>query len=120
MTDYLIKLDDILTTFLQKNIRASLNDSQFRTGKFILYTHNYFSFNVNIFNFRKKKREILKLPIPFVYEYYEGENLLYFDYRLKSFSHGNIEIENLVNDIPIANPSKFYNKILTIEAIKDE
>lgn len=116
MNEYLLKLDQALKPFLQRNIKFTINNQQYKEGKFILYTHGYFSLNFNIRNHRKNKTETLKIPLPFNFEHYLSEGLIYFDYRIKTFAH-NIEIEQTIKDIKKVNLSRYYDKILTIESL---
>lgn len=118
MNDYLITIDQVLKNLLQKDIRFILNNQITKEGKFILYNHGYFLFNFNIKNYKKNKLEILKLPIPFNFEYYKEEGLIYFDYRIKSFSHSDNDIDKLIKGVKKPHISKYYDKILTIEEIK--
>ena len=118
MNDYLVKIDNVLKQLLQKNIKFLLNDQVVKDGKFILFTHGYFSLNFIIYNHKKDKLELIKLPVPFDFEYYEDEGLLYFDYRIKTFSHNDKEIEQFINNIKKPKVSKYYDKILTLETGK--
>lgn len=118
MNDYLLELDDVLKPFLQKNIRFTINNQPHKEGKFILYTHGYFSLNFNIKNYRKNKMEIIKIPLPFDYEAHESDNLLYFDYRIKTFSKDHKDIEDCIKAIRAPVLSRYYDKILIIEALK--
>lgn len=118
MNDYLMMIDNVLKNLLQKNIKLTVNSQIVKDGKFILFTHGYFSLNFNIFNSKKEKMELIKLPVPFDFEYYDDEGLLYFDYRIKSFTYNDKELELLINNIKKPHVSKYYDKILTIEARK--
>jgi hypothetical protein len=118
MNQYLLDIDDILKPYLQKNIRFIINNQPYKEGKFILYTHGYFSLNFNIRNYRKNKTETVKLPLPFSYEVHKSEDLLYFDYRLKTFIREHKDIENCIKDVKNQTLSKYYDKILTIETVK--
>lgn len=111
-------IDNVLKNLLQKNIKLVLNDQVMKDGKFILFAHGYFSLNFNIFNNKKDKLELIKLPIPFDFEYYEDEGLLYFDYRIRAFTHNDTELESLISNIKKSQVSKYYDKILTIETRK--
>lgn len=115
MNDYLLQLDDVLKHFLQRNIKFLINSQFYKEGKFIFYTHGYFSLNFNIKNYRKNKTEILKIPIPFDFEIHRNDNLLYFDYRVKTFSHNNTEIEKYIKTVENPILSRYFDKILTIE-----
>lgn len=119
MNDYLLKLDDHLKPFLQRNIKFLINSQPYKEGKFILYTYGYFSVHFHIKNYRKHKTEILKLPLPFNYEPYPDENLLYLDYRLHTFAH-DAEIIQLINKVKNPILSRFYDKIVTIETYKHD
>ena len=115
MNDYLTSIDNILKQLLQKDIRFVLNDQVNREGKLILFNHGYFTLNFHIKNYRKNKNELFKIPVPFDFEYHDEDGLLYFDYRIKTFSHGNTEIESMIKNIKKPHTSKYYDKILIIE-----
>jgi len=117
MNDYLTTIDEVFKGLLQKDIRFVLNNQTTREGKLILFNHGYFSINLNIKNYKKNKLEVLKLPIPFNFEVYQDEGLLYFDYRVKTFVHNNSEMLILINNIKKPHISKYYDKILIIEEV---
>jgi hypothetical protein len=117
MNDYILGINDVLNPFLQKTIRFTINNQIHKEGKFILYTHGYFSLNFNIKNYRKNKIEIIKLPLPFNYELHTEDELLYFDYRLRTFIKEHKDIENCIKNIKNKVLSRYYDKILTIEVL---
>jgi hypothetical protein len=120
MNDYQMSIDNILKQLLQKNIKFVLNDQVTREGKLILFNHGYFTLNFHIKNHRKNKNELFKLPIPFDFEYHDDDGLLYFDYRIKTFAHGNEEIETMVKGAKKTHLSKYYDKILIIEEMNEK
>jgi hypothetical protein len=65
----------------------------------------------------KKKREKVEIPIPFEVEVHEEDNLVYFDYRLKTLAKHAPEVENYLKVYSSKKTSnKFWNTILTIDA----
>ena len=118
MNEYLLKLDEALKPFLQKNIRFIINSQPYKEGKFILYTHGYFCLNIDIKNYRKNKTEILKIPLPFKFESHVEDELLYFDYRIKSFILEHKDLDAEIKSIKSSTLSRYYDKVLTIEVLK--
>lgn len=115
MNEYLQKIDEGLKPFFQKKIRLLINDQQYKEGRFILYTHGYFSLNLEVENAKKKKTEVIKIPLPFECEYYPDESLLYFDYRIQSFTKEYKILEALIRKMTAPSLSRYYDKIVTIE-----
>lgn len=118
MNDYLFDIDETLNPFLQKNIKFVLNDQVYKEGKFILYTHGHFSLNFDIKNNKKNKIETVKIPLPFSFESHNKDNLLFFDYRIKTFTREHKDIELYIKNIKKTTLSRYYDKILTIESVK--
>jgi hypothetical protein len=65
----------------------------------------------------KKTREKIEIPIPFDVEIHPEDNLVYFDYRIKTLSKHAPEIENnlMIYPTKVAG-NKFWDIILTINA----
>jgi hypothetical protein len=65
----------------------------------------------------KKEKEKIEIPIPFEIETYEDEDLVYFDYRIKTLAKHAPEIINhlVVYPLKVAG-NKFWDTILTINA----
>lgn len=99
---------------LQKNITLELKNKTYKQGKLIIFyqTNFYITF---ILNTAKKEKEKIDIPIPYGVEFYDDENLIYFDYRIKSLSKHAPEIETnlLVYPKKIKN-NKFWDTILLI------
>lgn len=99
---------------LQKNITLELKNKTYKQGKLIIFyqTNFYITF---ILNTAKKEKEKIDIPIPYDVEFYDDENLIYFDYRIKSLSKHAPEIETnlLVYPKKIKN-NKFWDTILLI------
>lgn len=109
--DYINNLDNQLKSFLQKTIKFNINNKTYKEGQLINYNFTYYGI---FFNIRGRKKEIVKVPIPFDFEYHDEDELLYFDYRIKTFSNNDIEVENYLENIKKQKVSKYYNKILEI------
>lgn len=104
MENHLQYIDDILKNHLQKEISLLINNKPVKTGKFILY--NFFDYHVELAIIYKNKVKKTLLPIPFRVEHYKQDNLLFFDYRIKS----------LYNKLAVKlSDCKYYNTILEIQ-----
>ena len=65
----------------------------------------------------KNKREKIEIPIPFGVEMHEDDDLVFFDYRLKTLAKQAPEVENYLRVYSSKkNSNKFWNSILTIDA----
>lgn len=101
---------------LQKNITLELKNKTYKEGKLIIFyqTNFYITF---ILNTVKKEKEKIDIPIPYGVEFYDDENLIYFDYRIKSLSKHAPEIEtNLLLYPKKIKNNKFWDTILLISA----
>ncbi len=99
---------------LQKNITLELKNKTYKQGKLIIFYQTNFYITL-ILNTAKKEKEKIDIPIPYGVEFYDDENLIYFDYRIKSLSKHAPEIETnlLVYPKKIKN-NKFWDTILLI------
>lgn len=101
---------------LQKNISLELNNKLFKQGKLIIFYQKNFYLTFVLDN-AKKKREKIEIPIPFEIELHEEDNLIYFDYRLKTLAKHSPEAENYLKVYSSKkNSTKFWNTILSIDA----
>ena len=111
-TSSVITLDQVpgepfLIKCLQKQLLFTLGDRIIKKGKLLLFRRVHYYIQISLAT-DKTTRENFEIPIPFRVENYDEENLLYFDYRLKS-----LNIQNLP-DIPLKVSSSYFNKILEI------
>jgi hypothetical protein len=104
MEKHLKYIDTTLKNHLQKEVSLFLNDKVYKTGKFILYSFQDYHIEFDVI-FNNKIKKIL-LPVPFNIEHYIEDNLIYFDYRIKS-----LYTELAFNE----KQNRFYNKILEIQ-----
>jgi hypothetical protein len=67
----------------------------------------------------RDNKENFEIPIPFKIEYYPEENIMYFDYRIRSLAGNNKEIEDRLSNVKLrgVQPTQYYNKILEISAL---
>jgi hypothetical protein len=98
----------ILISFLQKNVTFSIKGKVIKKGKLLLFrkTHYFIQFSLET---SKKYRENIELPFPFGLEYYPQDQLLYFDYRIKSLT---------TDEFPVITDkanSTFLNNIVEIQ-----
>jgi hypothetical protein len=115
MNDYIYNIDSQIDTLLQRELVFRLNDQTFKRGRLIIYSHGYFTLLFTIKNHKKMKNEVLKVPIPFLSTI--EDTTITFDYRIKTLFTGNAELESMLKEVKKPNLSKFYDKLLTIEAI---
>lgn len=111
-------IEEACMFLLQKNLLLELNNKTYKQGKLILFYQKNFYLTF-IMDTAKKKKEKVEIPIPFGVEIHEDDNLVYFDYRLKTLAKHAPEIEaNLKIYSSKKNSNKFWNGILTIDASK--
>ena len=113
-------IEPILQKHFQKNISLSIDSVEFKAGKFLLYRFAVYANNYYIeFHIQGgKKIDMVKVPYPFFIEEHMDENLLLFDYRLKTFCKGNQALITTLQKFsnPSEEPaSRFYDKILEIQ-----
>ena len=110
-----ISLDQVpgeafLVSCLQKNLTFVVNNKIVKKGRLLLFRRFHYFIQISLLN-EKSIRENFDLPIPFKVEDYLDEELLYFDYRLKS-----LEVESLPI-IPEKVHSVYFDKILEIQVV---
>jgi len=106
---------------LQKEIVIELKNKTHKQGKVVLFYQKNFYITL-VMNTPKKDKEKVELPIPYGVEFYEDEDLIYFDYRIKTLSKHAPDIEtNLLVYPKKISGNKFWDSILLISANgKDE
>lgn len=115
MTIYGSKLEQACKFLLQKEISLELGKKFYKKGKLILFHQKNF-YLIFLMNTAKKNKEKIELPIPFNVEIHEEDNLIYFDYRIKTLSKYCPDIEpNLILYPPKVAGNKFWDIILTID-----
>jgi hypothetical protein len=114
MQDYNKNIDEILKTILLNNILLKIEGNKYKEGNFISFNYNFFSLNLLLKNKTKNKTDILKLPLPF--DMYKKDDLIYFDYKIKTFIKNN-NLEELITKIKKPCVSRFYDRILTIQTL---
>jgi hypothetical protein len=120
MINQSFNLEEILKTHLQKDISITINGTEIKNGKFILFQNNilannfYFELTIE----RVKKIDVVKIPFPFKVEHYPDEGLLYLDYRFASLTDDKkqlMKIDSLKEKYTEAKLSKFLNTIVEVE-----
>ena len=111
------ELEKVLMSLLQKDLKLTINNKQFRKGKFLLFKQNNYCLEFTI----KKGDDIkrFEIPIPFNIEKWEDDGLIYFDYRLKTLSARDSELLEMLKSIPVVGGNRFYDNILEIESINE-
>ena len=109
-------LEEVCKFLLQKNISLEFNNKIFKQGRLILFSQKNFYLTF-LLNNSKKKDDKIEIPIPYDIESHMDENLIYFDYRIKTLAKFAPEVENYLK-IYNSNSSKnkFWDTILTINS----
>jgi hypothetical protein len=116
MTIYGTKLEQTCKFLLQKNITLELNKKIHKQGKLILFYQKNFYLTF-IMDTVKKAKEKIEIPIPYSTEIHEEDDLVYFDYRIKTLAKHAPEIENYLIAYPLkVAGNKFWDTILTISS----
>ena len=112
------EIEETLKGLLQKDLKLSINNKQYRKGKLLLFKQNNYHIELTV---RKNDVDIkrFEIPIPFGIEKWEEDGLVYFDYRLSTLAH-NPKLTKLLESLPTEGNNKFYNKILEIEILPGE
>jgi hypothetical protein len=107
--------EEYFTKALQSNLIFNLGKKQVKRGRLILFKRAHYHIVFTMLNGRDNK-ENFEIPIPFKIEYYPEEKIIYFDYRIRSLSGNNKEIEERLNKVKMRGvlPTQYYNKILEI------
>lgn len=101
---------------LQKNVTIEIKNKIYKQGKIILFQQKNF-FITFVLNTVKKDKDKVELPIPYDVELHEDENLIYFDYRIKTLAKHAPEIEtNLLIYPKKISGNKFWDSIILINA----
>jgi hypothetical protein len=109
-------IEEACKFLLQKTMTFELGNKIFKKGKLILFYQKNFYLTF-IINSVKNSKEKLEIPIPYDVEIHAEDNLVYFDYRLKTLAKHAPEVENYLKVYSSKNTSnKFWNVILTIDA----
>ena len=107
-------LEELCKHLLQKDISLEINNKIFKQGKLILFYQKNFYLTF-ILNTAKKDGDKIEIPIPFETEAHLDDNLIYFDYRIKTLAKLAPEIENYLKVYPVVGvKNKFWDTILTI------
>jgi hypothetical protein len=112
--------EDFFTKNLQCSLIFNLGTKTIRKGRLIIFKKSHFFIQISLLTI-KGNQETFEVPIPFKVEYHPGENLIYFDYRLKSLTGNNEDLKDLVlHQIKKNTPSQYFNKILEIQTFIPE
>lgn len=114
MTIYGTDIERACKFLLQKNITIDIKNKTYKQGKLILFYQRNFYLTF-VMDTPKKDKEKIEIPIPYGIEMYEDENLVYFDYRIKTLAKHAPEIEtNLIVYPKKISGNKFWDSILLI------
>jgi hypothetical protein len=119
MTIYGTNIEKACKYLLQKQISMDIKDKPYKKGKLILFYQRNF-YLVFVMDTDKKAKEKIEIPIPYDIEMHTDENLIYFDYRIKTLAKHAPEIEtNLLVYPKKITGNKFWDSILLINANAD-
>ena len=108
-------IEEACKFLLQKKVSFEINSKKIKEGKVILFYQKNFHITL-ILNTQKKKEEKFEIPIPFSVEIHKDDNLIFFDYRIKTLAKNCSETEAFIKkSFPKKNSNKFWNIILTID-----
>ncbi len=108
-------LDIYFKENLLKNVQFLFNNKLLEEGKLISYKQDIYNVCF-VLNTKKEDHDEFYLPIPFNINC--NNNLISFDYRLKTFCKNNTELYYLINDvIKKYDPSNYFDKIVDIKLI---
>lgn len=107
--------ENFFSRHLQTSLSFYLGKRVVREGRLIIFKRNHYFFQMTILN-EKNEKEYFDIPLPFKAEYHPEENLLYFDYRIKTLASGDEILENdLLQQKTKLAPSQYFNRILEIQ-----
>ena len=116
MTIYGTEIEKACKFLLQKDITIDIKDKVYKQGKLLLFYQRNFYLTF-VMNTQKKAKEKVEIPIPFAIEMHNDENLVYFDYRIKTLAKHAPEIEtNLLVYPKKITGNKFWDSVLLIDA----
>lgn len=115
MTISSTKLEDACKFLLQKTVSFEMKNKTIKHGRINLFTQRNFHLIFHITS-SKKNKEKIEVPIPYNVEIHEDDNLVYFDYRIKTLSKFTPDIVPLLKlySNNNYNNNKFWDTILTI------
>ncbi len=113
MKDISQEIDFYLKSLLQRDVEFLLDKKTLKTGKFYLFESS--PFYLSFFVETRTKKVCFKAPIPF--DIYQKGKSIFFDYKISSFSNNIKKIVDLIKQIPIKTPSKYFDKVMIIRAI---
>ena len=113
------ELENILKYLLQKNLKLSIKNKQYRKGKLILFKQKNYHIEITI----KKNEDDIKrfeIPIPFNIEIWKEDGLIYFDYRLITLANNDKVIYNELKKLESDKAKhRFYDQILEIQIAEE-
>lgn len=114
MSIYGTTIEDACKFLLQKDITINIKNKTYKEGKLILFYQKNFYITF-VMDTEKKSKEKIEIPIPYEIETHKEDNLIYFDYRIKTLSKYAPEIEtNLIVYPKKISGNKFWDSILLI------
>lgn len=115
MTISSTKLEEACKFLLQKTVFFEIKNKTIKQGKINLFSQRNFHLIFHLSS-NKKNKEKIEVPIPYNVEIHEEDNLVYFDYRIKTLSKYTPDIAPLLKLYSNNNSgsNKFWDTILTI------
>jgi hypothetical protein len=110
------KIEDACKFLLQKNLVLEFGNKIYKQGKMVLFYQKNF-YLMFVMDTNRKPKEKIEIPIPYGVEIHEEDDLIYFDYRIKTLAKLSPDIETHLKLYSSRNSNnKFWNSILTINS----
>lgn len=106
--------ENVLASLLQHTLQIRVAGKNIRNGRLVHFKRVHYVFQLIFIN-SKGNRETLELPLPYEIESYSEDNLIYFDYRNKTLSHGDADLLFKLRKVRNTNCSIFFDRIVEIE-----
>jgi hypothetical protein len=113
-------LEKVFCPFFQQNINFILNDKIIKRGKFLLFKQDGYLIEFNLQCIGSQKSKKYEIPYPFKIEFHPDEQLILFDYRLKTLTSNKNMIDLIRKHHNMINNNKFYDNILELIIAKEE
>lgn len=115
-------LEKICKFLLQKHISLEFKNKTYKSGRLVLFHQkNYFLVMVLDKGDNMSNIDKVEIPIPFGIELHKEDDLLYFDYRLRTLAKDMPQIEPMMRLYQTKTASnKFWDSILTISINHDK
>lgn len=106
-------IEDVLKTFLQKQVTFNINGKCWKTGKVLLFKQVGFYIEFTMDNDTKNKIEKFEIPVPFSVR--KIDNTAILSYKIKELVCNNEKIFSNMYRFSKNSKSKFFDSDLIVE-----